>query len=309
MASVDVRVSVQGVATDRTSWLQLARDVEAADFHALYTADHPGSAAAPFVALAAAAAVTERIALGTCVVNAGVWEPLALANEVATLDVVSGGRAILGIGAGHTPQEWTASGRAFPSAGARVGRMIELARTTQTLLHADGPTSFDGRFVSLVDAALDAPRPVQERVPLLVGGNGDRVLRFAARHADIVGISGLGRTLADGHRHDVDWSPDAIRRTLDAVSAQSRAATRTPEIEALVQFVEIGDPAASIGERVAPHISGATVEDLVQSPFVWIGRLDEIVAKLRRFAKLGVGNYVVRAPARGDAQRIVAALK
>jgi len=111
-----VRVSVQASPRDRASWLGLARDVEAAGFHALYAADHPGSTASPFVALAAAAAVTERIQLGTCVVNAGVWEPLALASEAATLDVVSGGRAVLGVGAGHTPREWTATGRRFPTA-------------------------------------------------------------------------------------------------------------------------------------------------------------------------------------------------
>lgn len=79
-------------------WLELARDVEAAGFQALYAAGHPGSTPSPFVTLAAAAAVTERIQLGTCVVNAGVWEPLALASEAATLEVVSGGRAVLGLG-------------------------------------------------------------------------------------------------------------------------------------------------------------------------------------------------------------------
>jgi probable F420-dependent oxidoreductase len=304
---VELRVAVQAFPTDRTSWLQLARDVETADFDALYVADHPGSAPAPFVALAAAAAVTERIALGTCVVNAGVWEPLALANAVTTLDVVSDGRAILGVGAGHTPAEWTATGRDYQSAGDRVGRMIEVVEATQALLHG-GPVSFDGRFVSLVDAALESPRPVREPLPLLVGGNGARVLRFAARTADIVGISGLGRTLADGHRHEVDWSREATDRTLEAVTVEARAANRSPEMEALVQVVEIGESGAAVAERIAPRIAGASVDDLVGSPFVWIGSLDEIGRKLARYAGLGLERYVVRAPALGQVRRILDAV-
>lgn len=138
-----VRVSVQGRLKDRASWLELARSAEDAGFDGLYVADHPGTSSAPFVALAAAAVVTDRIRLGTYVANAGVWNPVALANEVATLDVISGGRAILGIGAGHTPTEWTAMGRPFPSSGQRVDRMIEVVRATQALLAGDVVT-FEG---------------------------------------------------------------------------------------------------------------------------------------------------------------------
>src|SRR4051794_8302940 len=96
------------------SWVQLATRCEALGLAGLYTADHPGVTPAPFVALAAAAAVSTTLELGPCVVNAGVWEPLALASEVATLDLASQGRAVLGIGAGHTPAEWTMTGRTYP---------------------------------------------------------------------------------------------------------------------------------------------------------------------------------------------------
>jgi len=300
-----VRVSVQASPRDRASWLGLAREVEAAGFHALYAADHPGSMAAPFVALAAAAAVTERIQLGTCVVNAGVWEPLALASEAATLDVVSGGRAVLGVGAGHTPQEWTAAGRPFPTASDRVGRMTEVVEATMALLDG-GPVSRSGRHVELVDATLAEPRPVQDRVPLLVGGNGARVLRFAARRADVVGITGLGRTLADGHRHEVDWTESGIRRAVDMILATAAHAGRTPEIEALVQVVQITDDAADAVQRLTEHIPGATVNDLLAAPFAWIGTIDEINAKLHRCSQdLSISRYVIRAPAIADARRVL----
>ena len=76
-----VHVSVQGHFIDRAQWLQLAEEVDRSVFYSLYVADHPGSSAAPFVARAAAAAVTHRIRLGTCVLNAGLWEPMALADR------------------------------------------------------------------------------------------------------------------------------------------------------------------------------------------------------------------------------------
>jgi len=102
--------ALQAQPTDAADWLDLARRAEAAGFDTLLAADHPGSCAAPFVALAAAAAVTTTIRLGSYVANAAVREPILLAADVATLDVVSGGRALLGLGAGHTPAEWDAIG-------------------------------------------------------------------------------------------------------------------------------------------------------------------------------------------------------
>lgn len=305
---MSLRVSVQASPRDRASWLRLTRTVEDAGFHALYAADHPGSSSSPFVALAAAAAVTERIELGTCVVNAGAWEPLALASAAATLDVVSGGRAILGVGAGHTPQEWTSSGRPFPSAGDRVGRMIELVEATTSLL-AGGRVSYRGRHLTLLDAVLEDPRPVREPIPLLVGGNGDRVLRFAGRNADIVGITGALRTLADGHRHEVDWSQRAIRQTIAMLASDVGDARRHREIEALVQAVVVTDDRATEALRLTEHIHGASVEDLLQTPFVWIGTIDEIASKLQHTSdELGISRYVIRPPAIASARRILDAM-
>jgi probable F420-dependent oxidoreductase len=298
---MDIRVSVQAAPRDRTSWLDLARAVEVGGFHALHAADHPGSSPAPFVALSAAAAVTERIELGTCVVNAGVWEPLALASTVATLDLVSDGRAVLGVGAGHTPQEWTSTGRSFPAAGDRVSRMIELVEATSRLL-AGGTTSYAGEHFTLADAVLDGPRPVRDPIPLLVGGNGRRVLRFAARNADIVGITGLGRMLADGHRHEVDWSPAALQETIRMISAATGLG-RPPEMEALVQAVIVTEDTSASARDLTEYIPGASIDDLLSAPFVWIGTVDEIAAKLRRTQEtLGISRYVVRPPAMTDAR-------
>lgn len=305
---VAIRISVQAAPKNRRSWLELARAVEDGGFHALYVADHPGSSASPFVSLAAAASVTERIELGTCVVNAGVWEPLPLAAAVSTLDLVSDGRAVLGVGAGHTPQEWTATGRPFPSAGERVSRMIELVEATTQLL-AGGTVSLSGEHFILADAELNDALPVRSPVPLLVGGNGRRVLRFAGQCADIVGITGLGRTLADGHRHEVDWSRGAVEASVQTIGSSSDERADGPEIEALVQAVVVTDDAAASAQQLTELIPGASVEDLFEAPFVWIGTANEIAAKLQETEQaLRISRYVIRPPAMADARSIIEAL-
>lgn len=306
---MSVEVSVQAMPESRASWLALARAVEDGGFHSLYAADHPGSAASPFVSLAAAAAVTDRIQLGTCVVNAGVWEPLDLASAVATLDLVSDGRAVLGVGAGHTPQEWTSRGRRYPPAGERVTRLVELVEATAGLL-AGGVTSYVGEHITLTDATLEEPRPPRGRVPLLVGGNGRRILRFAGRRADIVGITGLARTLADGHRHEVDWSPQSLRRSVETIASAQGDRLEHPSVEALVQAVVVTDDALAAARDLTEVVPGASADDLLEAPFVWVGTVEEIARRLRRTeAALGIDRYVVRPSAMPDARRVIEALR
>ena len=299
---------MQAAPKDRTSWLELARDVEDGGFQALYAADHPGTSPSPFVALAAAAAVTEQIELGTCVVNAGLWEPLTLANAAATLDLVSDGRTILGVGAGHTPQEWTSIGRTFPTPSERVARMIELVDAATQLL-GGGATNYAGHHFTLSDAVLDDPRPVRNPVPLLIGGNGRNVLQFAGRRADIVGITGLGRTMPDGHHHEVDWSRDALEATIRTIRPDRDRDNRAAEIEALVQAVVITDDVTNAAREMTALIAGTSIDDLIATPFVWIGTVDDIAAKLEETQRtLGISRYVVRPSAMHDARLIIDAL-
>ncbi len=204
-----------------SSWCEFSQRVERMGFAGLRVPDHPGSGASPFVALAAAAAVTERITLAPYVLNAGVWDPLILANEVATLDIVSDGRAVLGIGAGHTPSEWLMRGAVYPSAAQRVDRLVELIATVPRLLTGE-TVDFEGQHVQCRDAALTACVPVQTCVPVLIGGNGPRVLELARKHANIVSISGLGATRDDGHSHSVRWSAPVVDRSFGRVDGATR---------------------------------------------------------------------------------------
>jgi probable F420-dependent oxidoreductase len=289
-----IHVSVQGHFFDQTQWIRLAEAVDRSVFDCLYVADHPGSSAAPFVALAAAATVTHRVRLGTCVLNAGLWDPMTLGAELVTLDALSSGRAVLGVGAGHTPTEWEMVGLDFPHAGRRVDRLIELVDAVRRLLAGDS-VSTSGENFGLRQALLRKPAPVQGSIPLMVGGNGTRVLSFAAEQADIVGVTGLGKTLSNGHSHEADWGPAALDRSFDVVHSAAKRVGRHPDIEALVQHVEITDDPQRLADRLAEIVPGASSADLLGAPFMWIGTPELIAAKVRDSEqRWGINRYVIR---------------
>lgn len=305
--TVSYSFSVQAWPTPAQGWSELARRCEELGFHGLLVPDHPGSVPSPFVALSAAASVTDRLRLGTCVANAGLWDPVPLACEVATLDLVSGGRALLGLGAGHTPAEWEMQARVMPPAPDRVQRLIEVADTTRQLLAGETVT-FAGRHIVLRDATLEQPRPVQHPVPLLIGGNGPRVLRYGGEHADIVSLTGLARTLEDGHRHEVAWSRADIDRTVELVHMAADAAGSRPQLEALVQHLEITDDAEAVAGKLAQRVPGAATDDILQAPYVLLGTVEELVTELRRHHdRWGITRYVVRENALEDARHLLSA--
>ncbi len=279
-----------------TAWLDLAVRAEDLGFDALYVADHVGVGPSPFAALAAASAVTTTLRLGTYVVNCGVRDPLALASDAATLDQLSDGRVVLGLGAGHTPAEWTMTGRPYPTPAARVGRLVEMVDVVEALLRGDTVT-YHGRYLDVDEAVLAEPRPVQARIPLLVGGNGSALLRLAGRTADVVGLTGLGRTLPDGHRHEVEWRRDAIDERVALVRSAADGRASAPVLDALVQHVEITDDRDTAAARCAQMAPGMTAADVVAAPYALVGSPDELVEEvIGHRERWGISSYVVRAP-------------
>ncbi len=169
-------------------WLVLARKVEDLGYSTLMLPDHFGDQLAPVPALAAAAAVTTELRVGALVFDNDFRHPVVLAKEAATLDVLSGGRLELGLGAGWMNADYEQSGISHDPAGVRVSRMAE-AVTVLKGLFTEGPFSYSGEHYAI--SGLDGrPKPVQRPYPpLLIGGGGRRLLSIAAREADIVGIN------------------------------------------------------------------------------------------------------------------------
>jgi probable F420-dependent oxidoreductase len=305
MTKPEIAVNLQ-LGDDMASYVDEARAAEDAGFAMVTMADHPGTCASPAVVLGALAVATSTIQLSAYVTNAGVREPLDLASDIATIDQLSGGRAVLGIGAGHTPSEWTMYARRYPTAGQRVDRMIELIEVTTRLLAGETVT-FTGAHIHTVDAKLETPRPIAEHVPVLVGGGGQRVMERAGRVADIVSYSGLGKTLPDGHNHSVDWTAEAIRAALDAVHRGAAAAGRTaPMIDVLVQYNLVTDDRIGAFERIMPRVK-LPLDVLLNAPFLLVGPIEQQVEDVyRHYEKWGIASYTVRDREAGAA--LIAAL-
>ena len=171
------------------AWTDLARSVEDLGYSTLVVSDHVvGQAIAPIAALTAAAMVTTRLRIGSLVFCNDFRHPLLLAKEAATLDLVSDGRFELGLGAGYGFLDYDALGMRSDPAGVRIERLEEAVQIVRQAF-ADGPVTFAGAHYK-VEGADILPKPIQRPgPPIIVGGAGPKVMRLAARHADIVSIN------------------------------------------------------------------------------------------------------------------------
>jgi probable F420-dependent oxidoreductase len=268
------------------------RRAEDAGFHTLLASDHVGLGKAPLPTLAAVAQATTTIRLGTFVLNADMRNPVQLAWEVSTLDHLSGGRFELGLGAGHTPHEYAETGIERRGPTVRKAALAEEVEILRRLL--DGETvDWDTEHHHLAGATVE--RTVQDRLPILVGGNGDALLAHAAQHADIVGLQGMGKTREDGHRHAVKWSVDHLDAQVEHVRASAGERFDSLELNALVQVVEVTDDVAAATDRVAARIEGLELDDAAAIPYILIGSVGEIVEKLHACReRWGISYFAVR---------------
>lgn len=269
-----------------------AQRAEVAGFDVFTVSDHVGPGVAPMPTLAAVATATSTIRLGTFVLNATMRNPVQLAWEASTIDQLSAGRFELGLGAGHTPHEYAETGIQRLPAVQRKAQLAEQVEIVRDLL--DGETvDHDGEHHRLRGASID--RSVQERLPILVGGNGAALLEHAGAHADIIGLQGLGRTLEDGHRHEVKWTVRHLEEQVEQV--RSGAGARFPELElnALVQVVNVTEDAAAATADLVGRVDGLTAEDVEATPYALIGTIDEIVAKIEQCReRWGISYFTVR---------------
>jgi probable F420-dependent oxidoreductase len=246
---------------DDDGWLDFCRRAERWGYDVLLAPDHLG-AAAPFAMLAAAAAVTERVRLGTYVVNVPFWNPSMLAREFATVDRLSGGRVEIGLGSGHMKSEFDAAGIEWQPFDARAQRVVAMVDELDRLF-ADGGQE---------------PLPVQRpRPPLLIGGAGDRLLRLAAERADTMAYSGIFQVKGAPPGTFRPATPEELDERV--AFFRSHAGPRADEVEAglLLQHVAITDDPLEYLKGLWPD---APVEDYLTSPVLLLGTLDELVEQV-----------------------------
>jgi probable F420-dependent oxidoreductase len=238
-------------------WRARCRRAEELGYDVILVPDHLGMVA-PFPALVAAAEATERPRVGTFVLNAGFWNPTLLAREVATTNDLTDGRLELGLGTGYIQAEHDTAGLPFGSPRERVDH---LRYTVEEL----------GR---LLDAA-------ECRVPLLLGGNGDRVLRLTAQHADIAAFAGasLEPGSTTGKLAPVDAAELGERVARYREFATDR--TEPAELNLLIQLVAITDDPASALRPLLERRPDLALDQVLDLPVILVGTLEQITTKLR----------------------------
>ncbi len=279
--------------------LDTARRAETAGYATFLMRDHfieePfGHQLAPVAALATAAAVTKTLRAGSLVICNDYRHPAVVAKEAATLDLLSGGRFELGLGAGFSQPEYEAAGIPYDPPGVRVDRLAEALQVIKGLF-GPVPFSFSGRFYSV--SKLDLfPKPVQRpHPPILVGAGGKRMLSIAAREADIIGIQtaavGTGRRVPDPS----GLLPEAVAAKIAWI--RQEAGSRFNDIElSIVSSVVIAANRREAAERLAREREwvGVSADRVLEMPSIFIGSVDQIVSEMQaRRERYGISYYVV----------------
>jgi alkanesulfonate monooxygenase SsuD/methylene tetrahydromethanopterin reductase-like flavin-dependent oxidoreductase (luciferase family) len=259
--------------------LELARMADAGAWHGVWFADHympntedgevaDGDTQEAWGILPAIAAVTERVRIGPLVSPTSVHHPALLANRASTIDQLSNGRFVLGLGAGWQVNEHRAYGIELQEPAARVDRFEEAIAIVRSLT-TQQRTTFDGEYYRVTDAPCD-PKPVQERLPILVGTGSPRMLRITARHADEWNTWGTPDTFSD--------RLDDFVRACEKVDRDPSTLTRSAQ--ALVFMTDDPARAETLRERSPADRS-------------LIGSSAELVQQIGRYQELGLDEFII----------------
>jgi probable F420-dependent oxidoreductase len=285
-------------ARSRSEWTDKARKVEDLGYATLNVPDHLTDLMAPMPALVSAANATTRLRVGTNVLNNDLRHPVLVAREAATVDILTDGRFQLGLGAGAIRSEYEQAGLRFDTGGTRVERLTEAVAIIRQLL-AGETADFAGRHYQVSGHRIEALPVQRPRLPILVGGNGPRLLSLAAREADIVGLSGLTFRQGGAVPADVSaWRVAAIDEKLALIRAAAGEARYADlELNVLVQRVIVTDQRRSAAEDLTARWPQLTPDEFLQSPYVLIGSVEQIVEDLlARRQRWGFVSYTFQEP-------------
>ena len=282
-----------GPARSRAEWMEKARELERLGYDTLTVPDHLTDLLAPMPALISAAEATKALRVGTNVLNNDFRHPVLVAREAATVDLLTEGRLQLGLGAGYMQSEYEQAGVTFDTGGTRVSRLAEAVTVIKGLLSGD-EVSFAGRYYRVTGHRVQ-PLPLQRpHPPIVIGGNGPLLLTLAAREANIVGLSGI-TFRRGGTAPDISaWKVSSVDERIELV--KSVAGDRYPclELNVLVQRVVVTDDRRRVAEELARHWRQLSPEEILQSPYVLIGTVAEMVEDLQmRRARWGMSYFTV----------------
>ncbi|MCL4449183.1 MAG: TIGR03621 family F420-dependent LLM class oxidoreductase [Actinobacteria bacterium] len=269
-------------AADAKAWRCLARKAEGLGYSTLYVPDHLDDQLAPVAALSVAAEATTVLRVGSLVFDNDYRHPVVLAKEVATLDLFSEGRVECGLGAGWMMSDYNQAGIDYDSPSVRIARLKEAVHIMKSLWSTPTVT-FEGTYYKL-NNAQGLPRPyTKPHPPIIIGGGGPRVLRLAARQADIVGIN---PALSAGHigpELALEILPERYRQKVSWVEKAAGERFYDLELQCLTFFVKVGPDGKGFLEQLANGF-GIPVELATKSPIALGGSVEEIVDTLKSHA-------------------------
>jgi probable F420-dependent oxidoreductase len=283
----------------REAWFAKVRRVEELGYDTLLLRDHfmPGPFGdqfAPLSALMAAAMVSNTLRIGTMVFDNDYRHPVVLGKEVATLDMLSGGRFEFGLGAGWMGSEYEQAGMAFDSPGIRIERFEEALRIFKGLF-AEEPLTFSGKHYTIRD--IDGfPKPLQRpHPPILIGAGGRRMLALAGREADIVGImAGPLNAGAPSVNDPAAYTAESLARKIAWL--REAAGERFTQLELSIITTPVFTSNRSKGaEQVAQTRgwNGVSVEEILQMPTIFIGTVEQVAGQmLERRERFGISYYM-----------------
>jgi F420-dependent oxidoreductase-like protein len=271
----------------------LAQAADSGPFESIWVYDHFHTVPVPteeatheaWSLMAAFAASTSRVRLGQMCTCMSYRNPAYLAKVAATIDIVSGGRVEMGIGAGWYEHEWRAYGYGFPSAGERLGRLDEGVRIMRQMW-TTGTATLDGAYYQ-VDGAIGRPVPLQDGgIPLWIAGGGEKkTLRIAARYAQ---YTNFGGTLEEFRRKS-----DILAGHCADVGTDFEAIVRSANFNVVIAATndELADKVAWIRAHYEPLLPPARLADLVEqaTTSTLFGTPEQIVERLRELADAGLG--------------------
>lgn len=280
----------------------MARAADDSGFHSLWVMDHfyqlppLGGPSRPmleaYTLLGALAASTRRVQLGAMVTGVTYRHPAVLAKQVTTLDVISGGRAILGLGAAWYDVEHEGYGVPFPPVRERMDRMEEAVQICRAMFTEEAP-SFEGRYYR-IESARNVPRPVRPGgPPVLIGGSGPkRTLRAVAKYADMCNLHG---------------GPETIRRAIEVIGEHCADVSRDPSgirVTRLGSLFLTDDEEQAAGFR--QMVSAALGEEEAAERMT-IGPRERVAEDVRALAEAGVDELIFNLPVATSAEQVAAA--
>jgi len=293
--------------TTAKGWAELARRTEAAGYEVLTMPDHFTDQLAPIPALMAAASATTSLHVGALVFDNDYKHPVVLAKELATIDLLSEGRLEIGLGAGWMISDYEEAGMPYDSPKVRIDRFIEGVAVIRGAM-ADGAFSFSGDHYTITNYN-GQPKPIQAQPPLLIGGGGKRVLSYAAREADIIGINGTMTAGVVGPEALATMTAESVDEKVAIVAAAGAHRLNDIEMNIRTFFVKVTNDRAATVEGIS-SMFGVSADMINASPFALIGSVEECIEQLlERRERWGFSYTIVGGENIDECAPIVAALR